>query len=223
MERKGGGHVLSMKALFLDFAGVVRKLRRTPRVSEYELYGKHSQQPMLRAFGKWKNVAGALLDFGKKEGLQGEWGDAMEMIEADLVDPEGVKRATALMIASPIKPRLLMDEPIYGPPMVPAPLTYAPTNEAGVIFLFGTVATALGFAVTRVQAAFPDCEAMREVAPQKWQRVRIEFEYESRNFLLHMHPPEKCDMIICWSHNWEDCPLEVVELKSAIRPEFFCR
>jgi hypothetical protein len=218
MERQGGGHALSMKALFADFAAVVRKLGRTPRVSEYELYGRHSQQPMLRAFGKWKHVAAALLEFGRKEGLQGEWGDAMEMIEADLVDPEGVKKAsTALMIASPTKPRMLMNEPIYGPPIMLGALTYCPTNEAGVAVLFGAMARDLGFAVTRVQSAFPDCEAMREVAPDKWQRIRIEFEYESRNFLAHLHPVEGCDLIICWRHNWPECPLEVVELKSAVR------
>jgi hypothetical protein len=46
--------------------------------------------------------------------------------------------------------------------IVRVPLTYAPTNEAGVIFLFGAMARELGFAVTLVQAEFPDCEAMRE-------------------------------------------------------------
>jgi len=27
----------------------------------------------------------------------------------------------------------------------------------------------------RIQTAFPDCEAMREVAPGKWQREKVEF------------------------------------------------
>ena len=49
--------------------------------------------------------------------------------------------------------------------------------------LFGAVAREQGFAITRVQAAFPDCEAMREIEPEKWQPNKIEFEYESRNFL----------------------------------------
>jgi len=44
------------------------------------------------------------------------------------------------------------------------------------------VASKLGFEVERIQQAFPDCEAMREVAPGKWQREKIEFEYASRNF-----------------------------------------
>ena len=26
----------------------------------------------------------------------------------------------------------------------------------------------------------------------------------------------KCNMIVCWTHNWPECPLEVVELKTAI-------
>jgi hypothetical protein len=95
-------------------------------------------------------------------------------------------------------------------------LLLAPTNEQGVIFLFGAVARKLGFAVIRIQAGYPDCEAFREVEPGRWQWVRIEFEYESRNFLAHMHAPEKCDLIVCWSHNWPECPLEVLELKSAL-------
>jgi hypothetical protein len=46
--------------------------------------------------------------------------------------------------------------------------------------------------------------------------VKIEFEYESRNFLRHMHDPAKCDIIVCWEHNWPECPLEVIELKKEI-------
>jgi len=31
-----------------------------------------------------------------------------------------------------------------------------------------------------VQQAFPDCEAMREIEPEKWQPNKIEFEYEKQ-------------------------------------------
>jgi hypothetical protein len=47
--------------------------------------------------------------------------------------------------------------------------------------------------------------------------VKIEFELESRNFLRHMHDPAKCDIIVCWEHNWPECPLEVIELKKMVR------
>jgi hypothetical protein len=83
-----------------------------------------------------------------------------------------------------------------------------------VILLFGSLARALGFVILRAQAEFPDCEAMREIESNRWQRVRIEFEYESRTFFDHLHPVAECDLIVCWNHNWPDCPLEVLELQS---------
>jgi hypothetical protein len=103
---------------------------------------------------------------------------------------------------------------IYGAPLQNSVMTYAPTNEAGVILLFGSLAAAMGFRIERLQAAFPDCKAKREVVPGKWEDVLIEFEFESRNFKEHRHDPMGCDVIVCWRHNWPDCPewLEVIEL-----------
>jgi hypothetical protein len=95
-----------------------------------------------------------------------------------------------------------------------SPLVYAPTNEAGVMVLFGAVAREQGFAITRMQQAFPDCEAMREIEPERWVPTKIELEYESRNFLTHLHPVDGCDLIVCWKHNWPECPLEVLELST---------
>jgi hypothetical protein len=107
---------------------------------------------------------------------------------------------------------------IYGAPLGIAAMAHAPTNEAGVLFLFGAVAAGLGFRVERLQAAFPDGEAKREIRPGKWERVRIEFEFESRNFREHRHDPEGCDVIVCWRHNWADAPegLEIVELSRLV-------
>ncbi len=93
-------------------------------------------------------------------------------------------------------------------------LQHAPINEQGVVLLFGMVAHDLGFVVERVQTGYPDCEAKRRVAGGHLQRVRIEFEFRSRNF---NHPPEGCDLIVCWEHNWPDCMLEALELRTAIR------
>jgi hypothetical protein len=44
----------------------------------------------------------------------------------------------------------------------------------------------------------------------------LNFELESRNFLVHEHATTDCDLIVCWSHNWPECPLEVLELKSVV-------
>ncbi|MBZ5492508.1 MAG: hypothetical protein LAO76_16415 [Acidobacteriia bacterium] len=109
---------------------------------------------------------------------------------------------------------LYKDRPVMGEPLDRRPMTNAPVNELGVMVLFGMVAAGLGLQVESVQGKFPDCIARRQVAPGKWQYLRIEFEYESRNFKLHGHDPKGCDMIVCWRHNWKECPaeIEVVEL-----------
>jgi hypothetical protein len=57
---------------------------------------------------------------------------------------------------------------------------------------------------------------MREVGPNKCQPVKLELEYESKNFLLHMHPLDGCDGIVCWINNWPECPLEVIELRRVV-------
>lgn len=97
-------------------------------------------------------------------------------------------------------------------------LTFAPTNELGVVFLFGMVARELGFCIESVRSEYPDCEGKMCVSRDgdKWAHVRIEFEYRSSNFGDHGHSPDGCDLIVCWVHDWSECPKEVVELKSAI-------
>jgi hypothetical protein len=46
--------------------------------------------------------------------------------------------------------------------------------------------------------------------------IIIEFEYQSRNFLLHGHAITGCDLIICWENNWPERPLEILELQKVI-------
>ena len=110
------------------------------------------------------------------------------------------------------------DGPTFGAPLDFRGLRHAPINETGVVFLFGMVALELGFHVEAVHAAYPDCEAKRcvDAKRERWQRVRIEFEFRSRNFRDHGHDPSRCDLIVCWEHNWPECPVDVVELRSVI-------
>lgn len=97
-------------------------------------------------------------------------------------------------------------------------LQHAPINEQGVVFLFGMICFELGFIVEAIRAEYPDCEAKRRIDKRKdlWERVRIEFEYRSGNFREHSHRAKDCDLIVCWEHNWVDCPIEVLELKNII-------
>jgi hypothetical protein len=108
--------------------------------------------------------------------------------------------------------------PRLGPPLHRHDLQHAPTNEMGVVFLFGALAPSLGYLVESLGVAFPDCIAKRRLRGpnEPWERVRIEFEFKSRNFLAHKHDAKKCDLIVCWEHDWHDCPLEVLELKKEV-------
>ncbi|HUB58829.1 MAG TPA: hypothetical protein VL975_00075 [Candidatus Micrarchaeia archaeon] len=123
--------------------------------------------------------------------------------------------------SSPAKLRYppLDHRPTYGQPMDFRGLRHEPVNEQGVVLLFGMVAKELGYTVEAVQSGFPDCEAKRQVAPDRWQRVHLEFEFESRNFRDHGHPLTGCDVIVCWRHNWPACPphLEILELSSFLK------
>lgn len=94
-------------------------------------------------------------------------------------------------------------------------LVYAPLNENGVVFLFGRVADDLHMYIEEIKPGFPDCVA-RRFTGKGWERVLIEFEYSSSNFKLHKHNPDDCDIIVCWEHDWSECPLEVIELRTEI-------
>jgi Homing endonuclease associated repeat len=216
LERGGPGHQLSMEELFLDWARVVRQMNKLPSLAEYELMSKYSQGPLTRRYRSWMRVPHGLKQFAEKQGLAEEWKDVMEIVSNSISPGEGRGRTLGSISGSATALRVPLNTPIYGPLVQSPGLAHGPVNEMGVVFLFGTLAERLGFVVHRVQTEFPDCEAMRNIGDERWQRVRIEFEYESRNFLRHMHEESECDLIICWRHNWPECPLEVLELKTAM-------
>lgn len=98
-------------------------------------------------------------------------------------------------------------------------LLHAPLNEQGVVFLFGMICKELGIMVESIRTGYPDCEAKRCINKNqdKWEKVTIEFEFASSNFKGYGHNPKDCNIIVCWEHDWQECPIEVIELKSAIK------
>ncbi len=95
-------------------------------------------------------------------------------------------------------------------------LVYSPTNENGVIFLFGKVMEDLNMYIEEIKPGFPDCIG-RRFTGKGWERVTIEFEYRSSSFKQHNHDPSGCDLIVCWEHDWPKCPVEVLELREIIK------
>jgi hypothetical protein len=211
LEINGAGKKVEMQSLFQDWTGIVRTLKKVPSLVEYEQLSRYSVRPMLRMFGMWVNVPDGIKMYIEEKGLGDEYKDILDAIEYKATHEGGVTKMSA-----PTSVPILKDRPMYGPLLQGCPLVFAPTNEAGVLYLFGAMSERLGFLVLLVQAAFPDCEAMRVVAENRLQPVKIEVEYQSRNFLKHMHDLKGCDMIVCWEHNWPECPLEVLELKGVV-------
>lgn len=221
MEHTQGKQPVRLETLFREWAGVARKLGKIPTITEYEAHSRHSLRPLATRFKGWRRVPQGMLAYVESEGLEGEWGDVLGMVKAHCAEVIAPEISPKTAFDATWRGKLLADRPTYGPPMMNAGLAYGPANEMGVVYLFGMVSWLLGFVVMRLQSEFPDCEAMRKVDDQRWQKVQIEFEYESRNFLRHFHPVEGCDLIVCWIDNWPECPLEVIEL-SKVMPCLGC-
>lgn len=184
-----------MRDAFIEAGGIVPQ-------HVFDRVADHSRHTYTKRFGSW---AGAVAAFR-------EW--------TERHDPEFPHMA-ALRQHKGRAPRTLAPPPPdgrrYGPLLGFRALQHAPTSEAGVIFLFGLMAEELGFIVDALRPDFPDCEARRKVdGGAAWMPVRIEFEFLSRRFREHGHDPDGCDLVVCWQHDWPDCPVEVMELKSKV-------
>jgi hypothetical protein len=212
------------EVLLEDWGEFVRRERSIPTRDHYRRDGTYSPGVFEKRFGPWSAVPSQFRAFadGKPE-----WADVVALLPIEharspIAAPSPLSYTHPSSNSAPAgnhRHGKLGDRPTYGNPLDFRGLRHEPVNEQGVVFLFGMVARELGYHVEAVQTGYPDCEAKRQVDAGKWQRVRIEFEFESRNFRDHGHPPQGCDVIVCWRHNWSECPesLEVVELSSVIR------
>ena len=94
-------------------------------------------------------------------------------------------------------------------------LVYAPVNEQGVVFLFSKLSKDLNIELEEIKTGFPD--AVGRVKTKKgYARRTIEFEFRSSNY---DHLPNKSDIIVCWEHDWPECPqeIEVIALKDVVK------
>jgi len=196
-----------------DWGFVTRALGHYPQLTEYRFQGKFGGNTFRRRFNSWPGVGRA---FYTRSVDDPQWQDVIKIIRDReacgtrpwLISPEFQIKRVPLPAAQSFAPSNIT----YGEPIDFEYFRNAPVNEAGVVFLFGCLAPHLGYIVEAIQTNFPDCEAKRKDPDNRLRRVRIEFEFESKNFLLHKHDPAACDVIVCWRDNWEDCPLHVVDL-----------
>jgi hypothetical protein len=123
------------------------------------------------------------------------------------------------LIPQTIKPKIAKKKPkVLGEPIHFRGLRFAPVNEKSVAYLFGMISHELGFVIEALRTESPDCEGKRclDTTNNKWEQVKIDFEYKSSDFEVHGHNETETDIIVCWIHDWDECPLEVLELRSTI-------
>lgn len=101
---------------------------------------------------------------------------------------------------------------------------FEPSSEAEVQMLFGALIPYIGeffkkldfgseIYVDEFSGSFPDC-----ILQVDGKNVKAEFELYSSHFRDHGHDAEKCDMIVCWKHDWYSCPkkLKMLELSKVV-------
>ena len=217
--------LLRSETLLEDWALVARKMGRLPSSNCYEKAGRYSRAVYYQRFGSWKAIPAQFAAFAEQRGAEEQWRDVLAMIadrkvlEKQVAEDGGSASPEQAEAGMRRRHPVYPERPLLGAPMQFPGMSYEPVNESGVSMLFAMLAVQLGFQIERVQTEFPDVVAVREVQPGKWQRVNIEVEFNSRNFVAHGHPMNGCDVIVCWRHNWEECPvrIEVVELRTVVR------
>ncbi|UCH94222.1 MAG: hypothetical protein JSV88_28670 [Candidatus Aminicenantes bacterium] len=139
-------------------------------------------------------------------------------------DRQGIKTQTIKFIPQTIKPQKAKMKPRV--PLEPVDfrgLRFAPSSRQGVTYLFGMISQELGFIIESFISQFPDCEGKRCVDQEnnQWEQVRIQLEYKSSDFKTRTstkgYDESQCDLIICWNHDWEESPIEVLELRSILQ------
>ena len=201
--------------LFRELLRVCEEIKTIPTTMEFERISKFSISTYTKK--RWGTWEGTLIEF--RDWLE-ENNPKSEFIY-QLPEKQKPKIDMSTMVNDQKRNFVWQSKKgiVYGPPLDFRGLRNEPVNEQGVVFLFGKISEELGFSIEAIRTNYPDCDGKRLIDKNKnlWEPVTIEFEYLSSNFLQHGHKPEYCDVIVCWIHDWVDCPLEVIELKDVIK------
>lgn len=200
-----------MRRVFLSYGSICTR-------TKFHKLSKYSVDTYKRRFGKWQEILFAFRQWLEHGEVEFPFINKLPSVSNGKVT-KSKSRKPEEQTVSKVQHWQSIGGATYGRFLNFRGLQHAPLNEQGVVFLFGMVCFELGFVVEAVRTDYSDCEAKRRVDRKrdKWERVKIEFEFRSSRFKEQEHKPELCDVIVCWEHDWPECPLEVIELRSAIK------
>jgi len=204
---------ISDDELMEEVIRLTKELGKKPSDREMQALGKFSPKPYIKrwgSFAKGRDASYQKLGFPELVKV-GERSDFKKSVVSH-------KPAIIPKTIRPKEPRQ-RKKVQFGELIDFRGLRFAPINEQGVVYLFGMISKELGFLIESIRTEYPDCEGKRCVDEKenRLEHTLIEFEYKSSQFKQHGHSPEDCDLIICWIHDWEECPIEVLELRSIIK------
>lgn len=207
---------LSDDELLQEIIRLTKELGKQPPTTEMNAKGHYSDFPYRKRWGSFDKACQlAYAKYGFPDAWNSDAANVRERPQSP--SPSAVSRVVVPKTYKPTeRPRRKKVQ--FGEPIDFRGLRFAPINEQGVVYVFGMISRELGFLIESIRTDYPDCEGKRcvDANKQRWEHVLIEFEYQSSNFREHGHSAEDCDLIVCWIHDWEECPIEVLELRSQI-------
>jgi len=202
---------IPLESLADNFLRVVKELRKIPTLPQLVRRTKPSVGTYSAKFGGYNKFKEKAISFilASSPSLPS---DIKTMLATELSRIRSLESPTVAEAASRVPHQ-------QGRTLNFRAFAYAPTSEHDVVQMFGAIAHELGFEIIGNRSAFPDCEARRRTATtrESYEKCLIEYEFSSSDYKKHKHPVTGCDLIVCWIHDWLECPIEVLELSEVIR------
>lgn len=216
---------VSDNELLLELLRLYERFGREPNTLMVAAEGRFSDRPYL---SRWGNLEKAFLSAKEK------YPERVKLILKRQEDAKKAKMPTPKAPPISAETRAKKSEStsppsskpketkkartVLGEPIDFRSLRFAPVNQLGVIYMFAMISYELGFLIDSIRTEFPRCEGKRcfDKENNQWENIRIEFEYKSSDFKANGYNENNCDMIVCWTHDWKECALEVLELRTTI-------
>ncbi|MEN8153841.1 MAG: hypothetical protein ABFR75_07435 [Acidobacteriota bacterium] len=137
----------------------------------------------------------------------------------DILSKTVPKQKKKQIIPETIKPKIKKKEKNKAEYINFRGIKTAPVDVNGVIFIFGLICEELSFIIEKFNSDLPCFEGKRSLnsSGTKMEDVKLGFFYKSSDLKKKTVNNSDFNILICWTHDWNDCPVEVLELKAVLK------